>query len=95
MPNVLNTDKQIAIVGQLAEGSSIRSIERSSGVQEPWPEQRKPGNREGRSCQRAMRKRVICACGWRPASYGQSRRLQGPAAKPSQNGWEARSMPHR
>jgi IS1 family transposase len=32
MANVLNTDKQIAIVGQLAEGSSIRSIERITGV---------------------------------------------------------------
>src|ERR1035441_7991118 len=29
MANVLNTDKQIAIIGQLAEGSSIRSIERA------------------------------------------------------------------
>ena len=32
MANVLNTDKQIAIIGALAEGSSIRSIERSTGV---------------------------------------------------------------
>ena len=32
MANVLNTDKQIAIVGALAEGSSIRSIERITGV---------------------------------------------------------------
>jgi len=32
MANVLNTDKQIAIIGQLAEGSSIRSIERTTGV---------------------------------------------------------------
>lgn len=32
MANVLNTDKQIAIIGQLAEGSSIRSIERITGV---------------------------------------------------------------
>lgn len=32
MANVLNTDKQIMIVGALAEGSSIRSIERTTGV---------------------------------------------------------------
>jgi IS1 family transposase len=32
MANVLNTDKQIAIIGQLAEGSSIRSIERITGI---------------------------------------------------------------
>ena len=32
MANVLNTDKQIAIIGALAEGSSIRSIERMTGI---------------------------------------------------------------
>lgn len=32
MANVLNTDKQVAIIGALAEGSSIRSIERITGV---------------------------------------------------------------
>jgi IS1 family transposase len=32
MANVLNMDKQIMIVGALAEGSSIRSIERMTGV---------------------------------------------------------------
>jgi len=32
MANVLNTDKQIAIVAALTEGSSIRSIERMTGV---------------------------------------------------------------
>jgi IS1 family transposase len=32
MANMLNTDKQIAIVAALAEGSSIRSIERMTGV---------------------------------------------------------------
>jgi len=32
MANVLNTDKKIAIIGALAEGSSIRSIERIIGV---------------------------------------------------------------
>jgi transposase-like protein len=32
MANVLSTDKQIAVIGALAEGSSIRSIERIIGV---------------------------------------------------------------
>jgi IS1 family transposase len=32
MANVLNTDKQIAIISALTEGSSIRSIERMTGV---------------------------------------------------------------
>jgi IS1 family transposase len=32
MANVLSTDKQTAIIGALAEGSSIRSIERITGV---------------------------------------------------------------
>jgi len=32
MANVLNTDKQVMIIGALAEGSSIRAIERMTGV---------------------------------------------------------------
>jgi hypothetical protein len=32
MANILNTDKQIAMISALAEGSSIRSIERITGV---------------------------------------------------------------
>jgi hypothetical protein len=32
MANLLSTDKQIAVIGALAEGSSIRSIERMTGV---------------------------------------------------------------
>lgn len=32
MPNVLSIEKQIAVIGALAEGSSIRSIERITGV---------------------------------------------------------------
>src|ERR1700722_6849014 len=32
MANILNMDKQIMIIGALAEGSSIRSIERMTGV---------------------------------------------------------------
>src|SRR5438874_653358 len=32
MANVLNKDTQIAVIGALAEGSSIRSIERITGI---------------------------------------------------------------
>ena len=32
MANVLNTDKQIAVIAALSEGSSIRAIERMTGV---------------------------------------------------------------
>jgi hypothetical protein len=32
MANVLDSKKQVAIIGALAEGSSIRSIERMTGV---------------------------------------------------------------
>ncbi|MDR3572571.1 MAG: hypothetical protein P4L50_01800 [Anaerolineaceae bacterium] len=32
MANILNTDKQIAIVAAVAEGPSILSIERNTGV---------------------------------------------------------------
>ena len=32
MANILNTDKQIADIAFLAEGSSIRSIERITGI---------------------------------------------------------------
>lgn len=32
MANILNTEKKVAIIGALAEGSSIRSIERITGV---------------------------------------------------------------
>lgn len=32
MANVLSTDKKIAVIGALTEGSSIRSIERITGV---------------------------------------------------------------
>ena len=32
MANILSTDKQIAVIGALAEGSSIRSIERMTGI---------------------------------------------------------------
>ena len=32
MANILDKDKQIAIIGALAEGSSIRAIERMTGI---------------------------------------------------------------
>jgi hypothetical protein len=32
MANVLNKDKQIAVIAALAEGSSIRAIERMTGI---------------------------------------------------------------
>lgn len=32
MANVLNKDKQIAVIAALAEGSSIRAIERITGI---------------------------------------------------------------
>lgn len=32
MANVLKTEKQIAVISALAEGSSIRSIERMTGI---------------------------------------------------------------
>ena len=32
MANVLDTDKQIAVIGALAEGSSIRSVGRMTGI---------------------------------------------------------------
>ena len=32
MANVLKTEKQIAVIAALAEGSSIRSIERITGI---------------------------------------------------------------
>jgi hypothetical protein len=52
MANVLSTDKKIAVIGALAEGSSIRSIERITGVhrdtimrlgREGWSPQREYG----------------------------------------------------
>ncbi len=32
MANAINTDKQATVIGALAEGSSIRSIERMTGI---------------------------------------------------------------
>ena len=52
MANVLNTDKQIAVISALAEGSSIRSIERITGVHRDTI--MRLGVRVGRGCTALM-----------------------------------------
>lgn len=52
MANVLSTDKQFAVVGALAEGSSIRSIERITGVHRDTIT--RLGVRVGRGCARVL-----------------------------------------
>ncbi len=52
MANVLNTDKQNMIIGALAEGSSIRSIERMTGVHRDTI--RRLGVRIGQGCTALM-----------------------------------------
>jgi len=52
MANVLNTDKQVAIIGALAEGSSIRSIERQTSVHRDTI--MRLGVRVGQGCQRLL-----------------------------------------
>jgi IS1 family transposase len=52
MANVLNTDKQIAVIGALAEGSSIRSIERITGVHRDTI--MRLGVKIGQGCQRVL-----------------------------------------
>jgi IS1 family transposase len=52
MANVLSTDKQIAIIGALAEGSSIRSIERITGVHRDTI--MRLGVRTGKGCARLL-----------------------------------------
>jgi IS1 family transposase len=52
MANVLNTDKQIAVVAALAEGSSIRSIERMTGIHRDTI--MRLGVRVGQGCTRVM-----------------------------------------
>ena len=49
MANVLSTEKQVAIIGGLAEGSSIRSIERITGVHRDTI--MRLGVRVGKGCQ--------------------------------------------
>jgi IS1 family transposase len=52
MANVLSTDKQIAVIGALAEGSSIRSIERITGVHRDTI--MRLGVRAGKGCARLL-----------------------------------------
>jgi len=52
MANVLNTDKQIAVIAALAEGSSIRAIERMTGIHRDTI--MRLGVRVGRGCTRMM-----------------------------------------
>jgi hypothetical protein len=52
MANVLNTDRQITVVAALAEGSSIRSIERMTGIHRDTI--MRLGVRVGQGCTRVM-----------------------------------------
>lgn len=52
MANVLNTDKQIAVIGALAEGNSIRAIERMTGIHRDTI--MRLGVRIGQGCTRMM-----------------------------------------
>ncbi len=52
MANVLGKDKQIAVIGALAEGSSIRSIERMTGIHRDTI--MRLGVRVGQGCTRVM-----------------------------------------
>jgi len=52
MANVLSTDKQAGIIGALCEGSSIRSIERMTGVHRDTI--MRLGVRVGRGCMELM-----------------------------------------
>jgi IS1 family transposase len=52
MANVLDTDKQIAVIGALAEGSSIRSIERITGIHRDTI--MRLGVRAGKGCEMLM-----------------------------------------
>jgi IS1 family transposase len=52
MANILSTDKQIAVIGALAEGSSIRSIERITGVHRDTI--MRLGVRAGKGCARLL-----------------------------------------
>jgi IS1 family transposase len=52
MANVLSIDKQIAVIGALAEGSSIRSIERITGVHRDTI--MRLGVRAGKGCARLL-----------------------------------------
>jgi IS1 family transposase len=57
MPNVLNTDKQIAVIGALAEGNSIRAIERMTGIHRDTI--MRLGVRVGEGCTRMMDETMV------------------------------------
>ncbi len=57
MANVLNTDKQIAVIAALAEGSSIRAIERMTGIHRDTI--MRLGVRIGQGCQRMMDQTMV------------------------------------
>jgi hypothetical protein len=56
MANVLSTDKQIAVIAALAEGSSIRSIERITGVHRDTI--MRLGVRVGKGCQTLLDRKM-------------------------------------
>jgi transposase-like protein len=56
MPNNLSTDKRIAIIGCLCEGSSIRSIERMTDVHRDTV--MRLGVRVGQGCTALMNERM-------------------------------------
>ena len=64
MANVLSTEKQIAIIAALAEGSSIRAIERMTGVHRDTI--MRLGVRIGQGCARILDEKM------RPAMHGHS-----------------------
>ena len=56
MANVLPTEKQIAIIGSLCEGSSIRAIERMTGVHRDTV--MRLGVRVGQGCTAMMNRKM-------------------------------------
>jgi hypothetical protein len=57
MANVLNTDEQIAVIGALAEGNSIRAIERMTGIHQDTI--MRLGVRVGQGCTRMMNETMV------------------------------------
>jgi hypothetical protein len=70
MANILSTDKKIAVIGALAEGSSIRSIERITGVHRDTI--MRLGVKVGQGCTALMdtKMRNLPASGWRWMRFG-------------------------
>ena len=82
MANVLNTDKQIAIVAALAEGSSIRSIERMTGVHRDTI--MRLGVKVGQGCTALMdaKMRELPCNRWRWTRFGDSSARKRSNVKP-------------